>query len=681
MKNKKSVIIAMIVIFIIAIIGLVTYSILSDNNKLTALEKKWINNNINTIQNINVVNDVNIFGNTGSGIFYDFIKDLELEHKLQLNPVTFNYGEVTMGVTLGVKNNLQSNDNVFYEDHYVLVSKKDEIVPSYIDFRGKKIGVFNNDLSYISGYLSDISNITLSQYSSRKELLEAMNENKDIQYMIVPLTLYLDEILKNDYFIINHLSDVKFYYTISGSSVNENETNLTSVLNKFFNSWKTDNLDEYFKREEFNLFVNSLGITETEVDAMQSITYNYGFINNSPYEVIMSGNYGGIVAMYLYDFGAFGKIEFNYTKYRNLKKFKKAIDNKEVDLYFNYYNLKDEYHNVNSKILVEYSVVASKNNGLVVNSVNSLVGNTVYVEENSLIASYLASIKGIDIKTYKDDKELKKLNKEDAIIVIDRNIFNLYSSKELTNYTERFNDTLNSTYNFRSRVDSAFYKLFSKYVMTKDNKEMVYKGMYSHSMTVKTGSVLSTIAKYILITLTVFGVIFIIFYKSSKKIKVAKKIKKENKLKFIDQLTTLKNRNYLSEYINSWNNNTIYPQTMIVIDLNNIQFINDTLGYEEGDKQIKSAANILIKTQLDNSDIMRTDGNEFLIYLIGYTQKQVTNYIHNLNQEFKKLPYEYGAEFGYSMINDSIKTIEDAIIEATDEMKKQKKKAEDEGNA
>ncbi len=440
-------------------------------------------------------------------------------------------------------------------------------------------------------------------------------------------------------------------------------------------------MDEYFKREEFNLFVNSLGITETEVDAMQSITYNYGFINNSPYEVIMSGNYGGIVAMYLYDFGAFGKIEFNYTKYRNLKKFKKAIDNKEVDLYFNYYNLKDEYHNVNSKILVEYSVVASKNNGLVVNSVNSLVGNTVYVEENSLIASYLASIKGIDIKTYKDDKELKKLNKEDAIIVIDRNIFNLYSSKELTNYTERFNDTLNSTYNFRSKVDSAFYKLFSKYVMTKDNKEMVYKGMYSHSMTVKTGSVLSTIAKYILITLTVFGVIFIIFYKSSKKIKVAKKIKKENKLKFIDQLTTLKNRNYLSEYINSWNNNTIYPQTMIVIDLNNIQFINDTLGYEEGDKQIKSAANILIKTQLDNSDIMRTDGNEFLIYLIGYTQKQVTNYIHKLNKEFKKLPYEYGAEFGYSMINDSIKTIEDAIIEATDEMKKQKKKAEDEGNA
>ena len=107
-------------------------------------------------------------------------------------------------------------------------------------------------------------------------------------------------------------------------------------------------------------------------------------------------------------------------------------------------------------------------------------------------------------------------------------------------------------------------------------------------------------------------------------------------MKFIDQLTSLKNRNYLNENINLWNNNKVYPQTMIVIDLNNVQHINDTLGYEEGDKQIKAVANVLIKTQLDNSDIMRTDGNEFLIYLIGYSQKQVTNYIHKLNKEFKK---------------------------------------------
>ena len=672
MKNKKSVIITIVVIIAVVIIGLITYRVLTNENKLTASERRWINNNIDTVQNINVVNDVNLFGNTGTGVFYEFLNDFEQEYKLELNPVTFNYGEQTSGLTLGIVKSLKENDFVFYTDHYVLVGLEDEVVSGYQDLEGLDIGVVKDDASYISSYFADIGNITLSQYEDKAKLLEAFSDHEDIHYMIVPLSIYLDEILKNDYVINYHLSDIELYYVIRG-----NDDTLTSILEKFYYNWYQDNLDSYLKREEFNLFTTALGISETEVDAMRSITYNYGFINNSPYEIIMSGNYGGIIAMYLYDFSEFSDVEFNYTKYRNLNRFKKAVSNNDIDLYFNYYNLSDNYYDIDSNLAIRYSVIASNENNLVVNSIQSLVGKTVYVDENSFLHDYLSSIKGIQIETYEDEKDLKKLNRKDVIIVIDKNIFDLYSGSNLSNYTERYTSSLNDTYQFKSRTDSAFYKLFSKYAMVVDHNKVIYDGMYSHSMTVRTGSILGTIAKYILITLVIFAVIFIIFYKNSKRIKIAKRIKKDNKMKFIDQLTSLKNRNYLNEYIHNWNNNTVYPQTMIVIDLNNIQFINDTLGYEEGDKQIKAAANILIKTQLNNSDIMRTDGNEFLIYLVGFTQKQVTNYIHKLNKEFKKLPYEYGAEFGYSMINDNVKTIEDAILEATDEMKSQKKKSED----
>ena len=667
MKNKKNVIITISVILLVVITGIITYNILTDENKLSASEKKWINNNINTVLNVNVVNDVNIFGNVGKGVYYDFINDLELEYKLQINPVTFNYGENVSGLSLGVKTSLNDNDKIFYKDHYVLVSKNDEIITSYTDYNNKKIGLINTDLSYISSFFSNSSLISFVSYKNKTELLDAFKEGTDIKYIVVPLTMNLDEILTNSYYIIHHLSDVKLYYTISGNEDNP----LYNILIKYYNMWK-DNLDAYKKRAEFNLFTTALGITDTEVDAMQSVTYEYGLVNNSPYEVLMSGNYGGIVAMYLYDFSEFSNIEFNYTKYRNLNAFKKAINKGNVDLYFDYYNIDSNYHSIDSKILTKYSVVARSSNGLVVNSLNSLVNEEVYVEKGSKINNYLSNIKGIKLKTYDDEKDLAKLNKKDVIIVIDENIFNLYQKDKLDNYTERFSGTINQEYNFKSKTSSAFYKLLTKYVMSLDSTEMVYKGMYSHNLTVKTGNLLGTIATYILITIGAFGLIFIIFYKSSKRVRVAKKIKKENKIKFVDQLTSLKNRNYLNEYINNWNNNTIYPQTMIIIDLNNIQFINDTLGYEEGDKQIRSAANILIKTQLDNSDIMRTDGNEFLIYLVGYTQKQVTNYIHKLNKEFKKLPYDYGAEFGYSMITDSIKTIE--------EMKKGKKKSSEEEN-
>ena len=201
---------------------------------------------------------------------------------------------------------------------------------------------------------------------------------------------------------------------------------------------------------------------------------------------------------------------------------------------------------------------------------------------------------------------------------------------------------------------------------------MVIEGLLNHAETVKSGGMITKIAEYILYVVILVAVIILVVFKKSKKITIARKIKKDDKMKFIDQLTSLKNRNFLNENIETWNNNTIYPQTIVVVDLNKIQEINDLYGYNEGDKQIKALANILVKTQLDNSEVMRTDGNEFVIYLVGYSQKQISNYIFKLNKEIKKLPYEFGAEFGYSMILDDIKTIEDALNEAVEDMKKNK---------
>jgi diguanylate cyclase (GGDEF)-like protein len=168
-------------------------------------------------------------------------------------------------------------------------------------------------------------------------------------------------------------------------------------------------------------------------------------------------------------------------------------------------------------------------------------------------------------------------------------------------------------------------------------------------------------------------ILYLLFkHRKRTKVKISKKIKKEDKIKYIDQLTSLKNRNYLNDNIDAWNKNRVYPQATIIIDLNKVQEINDTKGYEEGDRQIKAASNILIRTQLDNSDIMRTDGNEFLIYTIGYEKRSIESYIRKLIKEFKDLPYDYSAIITYSMIEDDVKTIEDSINDAVLEMKEKK---------
>ena len=168
--------------------------------------------------------------------------------------------------------------------------------------------------------------------------------------------------------------------------------------------------------------------------------------------------------------------------------------------------------------------------------------------------------------------------------------------------------------------------------------------------------------------------IIILIITSIKKRKKVNTIKKEEKLKFIDMMTSLKNRNYLNYNINKWDENVIYPQTIIIIDLNNIKYINDNHGHEEGDNVIKKAASILIINQLENTDIIRTDGNEFLIYMVGYDEKQIISYTRKIHKELKELPYGFGAAIGYSMITDDIKTIDDAINEATIEMRDAKEK-------
>lgn len=667
MKKKKSIIIISILLVIGIAIGL--YFILNDKDKLTVSERNWVNESIGTIQNINVVNNVNVFGKDGSGVYYDFIKDFETEYGLNINPITFNEGSNPSGITFGVKQSISENDILFYTDHYVLVSKNNDIISQEENLNGKSIDILSKDLSYVSKYLKKASSVSFKQFETMDEMLLDMNENDT--YMLVPLIKNLDVILSKDYKVIYHFSDIKDYYVLQIS-----DDKLSSVLKKYYNKWNNE-FNDVYNNNLFKTFTNNMNISDTEVDSMQSITYNYGFVNASPYEVILGGKYGGIIAVYLSNFSKFADIEFNFVKYKNFNSFTKAINKKDIDLYFNYYNFTDDFYQTDG-LTIEYVVAARRDNNTVVKSIYSLIGETVYVQENSKIYDYIKNISDINIKTFSTTKELFKLNKKDVYIILDKNTFDYYSDKKLDNYTSRYSDYISNEYTFKVRTNSALYRLLDKYVGVMDEDEMVLDGLNNHYDTIKSGSIITKVAEYILYIAIIVVIVIFVLFKKSKKVSIARKIKKDDKMKFIDQLTSLKNRNFLNENIETWNNNTIYPQTIVVVDLNKIQEINDLYGYNEGDKQIKALANILVRTQLDNSEIMRTDGNEFVIYLVGYNQKQISNYIFKLNKEIKKLPYEFGAEFGFSMIQDDIKTIEDALNEAVEDMKKNKENSSNE---
>ena len=678
MKNiifkKKTIITIIVVILLAIIIGFFTYKTLHSKSKLSVEEKEWLTENINTVQNLYVLNNVDVYGKNGSGVFYDFIADLSKTNNVNINKITFNDGEEIPTKSFKVVYSVDEDDVIFGTEHYVVISKTKQNFSSLSQLTNKKVGIISQDEKILTKYLNDVSRSIITVYESSTNLYTALDEELDIELAIVPLEENLTTILTSNYYIDYHISDLNKYFIFDPE---ENDT-LSSIITKHFNSWSEENLNKSYNKNELNTFINALSISNKDLDSIQSNVYKYGFVNTSPYEVLTGGKYGGIVSEYIARFKDFSGIEFTSTRYKNFNKFTEAIANNKIDLFFNYYNLDTTYQKIDSIMNISFVIVAPKDNNIVLNSVSSLNDKTVYVLKNSLLEKYLISLGGIKVKTYTDEKSLKKIIKEKNLIFMDKEIFNYYHESLLKNYNVRYTNTLAETYNFYTKDNTTFNLLFSKYIQTLDPEEIKITGIYNHYVTINSGTVMGKVARYVLLIISIFAVSLYIAYRSTKKVKIAKRIKKEDKMKYIDQLTSLKNRNYLNENISNWNKNTIYPQATIMIDLNSIHKINDTLGYEQGDVQIKAAANILIKTQLDNTDIMRTDGNEYLIYMVGYQEKQVVSYIRKLYKEFKNLPYEHGAAIGYSMITNDVKTIEDSINEAADDMRNKKEETVEE---
>lgn len=670
-KNKKPFIIfGSILLLMVAVIFL--YFALRDKNKLNLLEKQWLTDNANTIININVPNNVNVFGNSGSGVFFDFINDIEKEYEINLNEVPYSMNNEMSGLSFKVKDSIDKDDLNLYTDHYVLVSKTFKVIENRSALSGKNIGLITNKLDSLSKYFSDI-NLTFTQSEYREDLIANLNEDK-VDYILVPINEYLDTILSNDFSIVYHFSDIKVYYTLSLAG----ENRLKSSFEKFYNKWMEDSFDVSYNEANLDAFTTNLKISNKDLDILTRKIYNYGFVSTSPYEINLSGTYGGIVATYLQKFSDLTNAEFKFTKYNNQNKFQKAINKSDIDLYFDYYNYEDNYSTTNSLMNIKYYLITYKNNNEVYNSLYSLRGETVYVLNNSILEDELTKINGINVKTYDNEKELKRICRRKNIVLLDSKIYDYYKNNGIKDYNINLTVDMNKSYGFSINGDATFNKLLDKYFSTLDPKMITISGIKNHNTTYENGTLIGKIAKYVLIILLIVLIVIMLSYKYSKRVKMTKKIKKEDKLKYVDMLTSLKNRNYLNENIETWDKNTVYPQSVMIIDLKNVKTINDTYGHEEGDKQIKAAANVIIKNQLDNTDVVRTNGNEFLIYFVGYEEKQIVNYKRKLFKELKKLPYEMGAALGYSMIVDDKKLLDDAINEATIAMREDKKNSEGE---
>ena len=664
-KIRKIIIIVLLSILILSGIIFGIYKIFKDENSLTIMEKTWINNNRNSVYTINVLNDVNVFGKNGNGVFFDFVKDLDADLDLKLNSSVYSVNNKIDSFGFGVSTYYDKRDLLIYTDYYVLVSKNNSSIVDLKNIKESSIGILSNDLSYISTYY-DMNSI-IKTYENSDGLFKGLDED-EVSYVIVQENLYKDKIIKN-YNINYFFNDAKVYYYLHLGS----DKTLNSIVTKYYNTWIKSNFLDSYNRNNYDLFKTSVGITDVEMDKITDKTYNFEYVVYQPYQLLSKGNFSGIISEYLNTFNSLTGIDFKYNRVKNYKDLAYDIKNKKIDVFFGNYNYNTNYKSININLPINYYLISNRKLNLNIDSLKAL-NNVVYVEENSVLYDYLRSFKNITVKTYKKVRDIKRLIKNNSLVLVDKLYYDRYLVDNINNVEIVLSDCVdNKTYSlyFKGENDK-LYKLFSSYVNSLNPNEITISGISKYYETYEAGSKSVKLAKYIILLICVILISIIILIKRKKKIVLNTKIKNNEKIRYVDMLTSLKNRNYLNDKIESWNQNTVYPQAVIVLDLNNIKYLNDTFGHEEGDKQIKSAANALFKTQLENSELIRTDGNEFMIYLVGYSEKQVISYIKKLLKEFKKLPYEYGVAIGFSMIVDDLKLIEDAFNEATIQMRENK---------
>ena len=676
-NNKLNKIVILSVIAIIFTISLVIFILnyTKDDASLSLAEKNWISSHSNNVIDVSVYNDVPIYGQDGEGIIFSFLDDFTSTYNIQFNKISYltennsNLKSVAFRI-LSFNDEVTKNDIEIYKDYYVIVGKESNTINDISDLKDASLGVFDKDVSNIRYYLNDGKDIKIVSAKSFDEMLNFLNGN-DIDYMAIPGNLYFDEILKNDLSIVYHISEVYNRYVLT---INDNKE-LLNIMRKFNMTYSTNNQEEKYKTFFLSTFFKNMKITEAEKMNYNASSYTYGYTINMPFESTVNKEFVGTISNYLSGFEDMANVDFKMVEYPSVMELKQALSRGEVDLIFANFDtagVNVDVLSTNSPFKEEYVVLSKE--PMLVNSIRSLKGNDIYTVSNTYIFDYLVS-NGITPKSYNNTDELLRGIKNESIVMIDRDTYEYYKDNKFKNYKIIYQDTLDKEYSFIIRdvnKNETFYKLFNYYVSSVNYKTIKYD--YHTDYIVNSQSRVNEMLRYLFIVLGITFILLILLIVILKLKTKKKDISKEDKMKFIDVMTSLKNRNYLNYNIKAWEDNVIYPQTIVIIDLNNIKYINDNYGHEEGDEVIKKAASVLINNQQENTDIVRTDGNEFLIYMVGYDEKQVIEFTRKISKDLKELPHGFGATLGYSMITDDVKTIDDAINEATLSMRQAKEK-------
>ena len=193
-KSPKKIIKLFIVLFVLLVVGLGIYYFLTsedEENSLTILEKQWIENNKETLIDIEVPNNLGIISNNGEGVIFSFLDYLEKTTSLRFNKISYDYpnykeNETNILSIATLKNDakIKNNDMLILEDSYVVIGKTSSSYNDEKFLNNTTVGVLTNDNDVVTSYLKQ-SRVTIKT-GSDYNTLASMLKSGSVNYIIVP---------------------------------------------------------------------------------------------------------------------------------------------------------------------------------------------------------------------------------------------------------------------------------------------------------------------------------------------------------------------------------------------------------------------------------------------------------------------------------------------------------------
>ena len=126
----------------------------------------------------------------------------------------------------------------------------------------------------------------------------------------------------------------------------------------------------------------------------------------------------------------------------------------------------------------------------------------------------------------------------------------------------------------------------------------------------------------------------------------------QNEAAYIDSLVDTYNRQYLNHVLSAWTSRGS-SFCGVMLDVDRFKGINDSFGHSEGDRALKTVADILKQSRLDHEWVFRFAGDEFIVLKMAAGKDGLAAYMEEVTRRLDEYnrgdrPYPLSLSYGAS---------------------------------